>query len=80
MMSDIYCSECDEDLASGHDPDCSLHATPETYKLTLCDGAEGQSIYLDDHRIAGPKPWGGGTVVKTWIVRAKDLKLAIERA
>jgi len=28
--------------------------------LTLVDGVEGQSIYLNDYRIAGNKPWGGG--------------------
>lgn len=78
-MSDIYCPDCDEDLASGHDPNCPTLKPEKIYELTLCDGVEGQSLYLDDTRIAGPKPWGGGTVVKTWEVRARDLENAISR-
>ena len=34
--------------------------------LELVNGVEGQSLYINDYRIAGKKPWGGGTVVKTW--------------
>lgn len=49
----------------------------KTYELSLVDGVEGQSLYLDDTRIAGPKPWGGGTVVKTWKVCPRDLQNAI---
>lgn len=40
-------------------------------RLTYVSGVEGNSIYLNDFRIAGPKPWGGGKVLKEWIV---DLK------
>ena len=29
-------------------------------------GAEGDCLLLDDTRISGPKPWGGGTVTKTF--------------
>jgi FtsZ-binding cell division protein ZapB len=29
-------------------------------------GAEGDCLLLDDTRICGPKPWGGGTVTKTF--------------
>jgi len=30
----------------------------------IVKGCEGDCLILDDTRIAGPKPWGGGTVVK----------------
>lgn len=29
-------------------------------------GVEGCCLALDDTRIAGPKPWGGGTVIHAW--------------
>lgn len=29
-------------------------------------GVEGYCLALDDTRIAGPKPWGGGTVTQSW--------------
>lgn len=29
-------------------------------------GVEGDSLALDDTRICGPKPWGGGYVIKTF--------------
>ena len=29
-------------------------------------GAEGDCLLLDDTRISGPKPWGGGAVTKTF--------------
>lgn len=33
--------------------------------LDICyvQGVEGNSVYLNDRRIAGPKPWGGGKVL-----------------
>lgn len=29
-------------------------------------GVEGCCLALDDTRIAGPKPWGGGSVINAW--------------
>lgn len=29
-------------------------------------GVEGCCLALDDTRIAGPKPWGGGTAIYAW--------------
>ena len=37
----------------------------KSIKLDIVQGVEGKSIYLDDHRIAGTKPWGGGRVLAT---------------
>lgn len=36
-------------------------AMPDTVSLSRAGGVEGPSIYLNDHRITGPKPWGGAT-------------------
>lgn len=32
-------------------------------EFTVVRGVEGHCLVLDDLRIAGPKPWGGGPVV-----------------
>ena len=32
-------------------------------------GVEGDCLVLDGTRIAGPKPWGGGRVIKEWHVK-----------
>lgn len=45
--------------------------------LDLVEGVEGQCIYLNDRRIAGPKPWGGGKIVKQWKVRVDAIYEAI---
>lgn len=39
---------------------------PEGPCLAVMDGGSG-------HRIAGPKPWGGGTTLHTFKVSRKDL-------
>lgn len=46
-------------------------------ELCLCNGVEGPCIILNDYRVAGPKPWGGGKIVRTWKVRVGDIKHAI---
>jgi hypothetical protein len=42
---------------------------------------EGQihCVYLDDVRIAGGKPWGGGDVIASFKVKPADLSAVLER-
>jgi hypothetical protein len=47
------------------------------FKLEIIRGVEGPCISLNDYRIAGPKPWGGGTVTKSFTVDVDDLVRAI---
>lgn len=35
-------------------------------RFEVIRGVEGCCLALDDTRIAGPKPWGGGTVIHAW--------------
>lgn len=35
-------------------------------KFEVISGVEGCCLALDDTRIAGPKPWGGGTAIHAW--------------
>lgn len=32
-------------------------------KITIVQGVEGKSCYINDRRVCGPKPWGGGKVL-----------------
>lgn len=48
-----------------------------TVKILLMRGVEGKSLYIDDFRIAGPKPWGGGTVEKEWVAERRDIAQAL---
>ena len=47
-------------------------------KLVYVSGVEGNSIYLNDERIAGPKPWGGGKVLKEWKVDEIQIRNILE--
>lgn len=49
----------------------------QSYELVLCRGVSGDCLYLNDFRLVGPKPWGGGAVIGKWSVTAQDLELAI---
>lgn len=49
-----------------------------TVRLEYVHGVEGPCVYLNGYRIAGPKPWGGGQIVRTWEVAAKDIRHALE--
>ena len=46
--------------------------------IDVVNGVEGPSLYIGDedsgHRLAGPKPWGGGGVVFKFIVDVAELQ------
>ena len=43
-------------------------------KVTVVRGPTGLlALYVDDVRVAGEKPWGGGAIVKEWMVKREDL-------
>lgn len=48
------------------------------YELVVCEWEEHvRCVYLNDFRIAGSKPWGGGKTLAKWSVSAEDLYRAI---
>ena len=51
--------------------------TDDVYKIMLVDGVEGKSIYLNDYRIAGNKPWGGGKTIAEWETSLPQINKAI---
>lgn len=50
--------------------------------IDICEGVEGPSVSIGDNntalRVAGPKPWGGGTRSRRFTAKLDDLKRAIE--
>jgi len=49
----------------------------KTYSLQIVQANGSVCVYLDDYRIAGGKPWGGGKTLHTLKCRAKDIHEAI---
>ena len=47
-------------------------------ELLVVSGPEGNSVYLNGLRIAGPKPWGGGQTLHTFRASEKDIKKALK--
>ena len=47
-------------------------------KIELINGCEGKCICINDYRVAGSKPWGGGYVEKTWMANRKDIINALK--
>lgn len=52
-------------------------ATEDKVKVEIVSGVAGYSVYINDTRVAGPKPWGGGTCVKQWLVDRNSVSQAI---
>lgn len=40
-------------------------------------GCEGNCITMNDYRVAGPKPWGSGIVVKNWVADVDNVIRAL---
>lgn len=45
--------------------------------IKCVSGVEGKSLYLNDTRIAGPKPWGGGHILWEMKTTIRDIELAV---
>ena len=46
-------------------------------KIEIISGVEGDCICINGYRVAGPKPWGGGKITKTWDAQLSDIEEAI---
>jgi hypothetical protein len=46
-------------------------------EVLLIDGVEGPSVYVNNYRIAGPKPWGGGEVIHEFKTTRAEIKRAL---
>ncbi len=54
----------------------------ETAIFQVINGIEGPSLYVGDensgHRLAGPKPWGGGKTAHKFIVHIAELRRELD--
>ena len=46
-------------------------------EIYVVNGVEGKSIIINGYRVAGSKPWGGGTIIHKWTATMKDILEAI---
>ena len=46
--------------------------------ILIVQGVEGKSIYINDYRVAGRKPWGGGQTIVEWNCPDEDILKALE--
>jgi hypothetical protein len=50
--------------------------------IDICEGVEGPSVSIGDNdtgvRVAGPKPWGGGTTSRRFVAEVRQLRAALE--
>lgn len=47
-------------------------------EVRYVQGVEGNSVWLNDIRIGGPKPWGGGKTLESFTVSIDDIKEALK--
>ena len=45
--------------------------------IEVVHGVEGDCLVIDDTRVAGPKPWGGGHVTKTWYLDVDQVQSVV---
>jgi hypothetical protein len=45
--------------------------------IEIIRGVEGDCLAIDNRRVAGPKPWGGGEVTKSFKVELSEIIKAI---
>ncbi len=65
-----YCSGCALNLGEIE--------VEEYARIDIVKGVEGHAIYINDFRVVGPKPWGGGEYIKSWEkVKVEDILKAI---
>ncbi len=46
-------------------------------KFEVIKGVEGASLYINDYRVSGPKPWGGGTITNEFRVDREEINKAL---
>lgn len=47
-------------------------------KFEIVKGVSGVSLYVDNLRVSGPKPWAGGETIYEFEAKLKDVKEAIK--
>ena len=48
-------------------------------KIQIIQGVEGPCLAINSTRVAGPKPWGGGTTKHEWDVDLSRIESALPK-
>lgn len=51
----------------------------EKVKVEVIGSATGSSLYINDFRVCGNKPWGGGTVIRKWVTSKQYILKALKK-
>lgn len=46
--------------------------------VEIINGSDGMCVSVNNRRIAGPKPFGGGMVLKTFVTNLEELCIALD--
>lgn len=52
--------------------------TENNIDINIVSGCEGEALYINDYRVSGPKPWGGGRVVKCFETTKNDILRSLD--
>ena len=66
-------------IAAARLRDLKVATAVQPATIAIVRGVEGLAIYINEFRVCGPKPWGGGTPVQDWTVSAEDMSKALGR-
>lgn len=47
-------------------------------KIEIVSNQTGGCVVINNYRVAGGKPWGGGTILKSWKCDVRDILDAIK--
>ena len=42
-------------------------------EVCVVDGVAGKCLSINNIRVAGPKPWGGGNILTKWNITVRDI-------
>jgi hypothetical protein len=51
---------------------------PQWCKICLVTGPAGLTLYINEVRVAGQKPWGGGRMLEDWRLDLEDVYAALQ--
>jgi hypothetical protein len=52
---------------------------PGEVNIVVLAGVEGPSVYVNEIRVAGPKPWGGGRVLHEFFATRAHVDEALQQ-
>ena len=61
-------------------PPCSVDDDQQLVVFDVMRGVEGPSLYLENFRVSGRKPWGGGTVAYRFAADPREIIELCEKA